>query len=1237
MQHPHLRPIASEIPQLDPNAQILLLLGRDVLRVHKVRQHINGPNNAPFAQRLDLGWVLVGEVCLGSVHKPKVHCAKTHVLDNGRPSLLTPCPSHLQIKELPNTPTRNAKEKTMGSLVFQETKNDNKLALSMEDEKFLNIMNKHVYKDESNSWVAPLPFRHPRPHLPNNKDQALSRLSSLRRTLEKKPQMKEQFIGFMQKILDNDHAELAPQLHDEQECWYLPSFGVYHPKKPNQIRIVFDSSAQHHGVSLNDVLLSGPDLNNSLMGVLIRFRKELVAITADVQQMFHCFVVRPDHRDYLRFLWHRDNDPTKDIVEYRMKVHVFGNRPSPAVATYCLRRAAQQSEQEHSSTTRRFIERNFYVDDGLISLPTEAEAIRLLQTTQSLLSKSNLRLHKIASNSVNVLKAFPKEDHAENIKDLDLEEDTPHIQRSLGLTWEITSDTFSFQVADDDKPFTRRGVLSTVNSLYDPLGFAAPVTIQGKLLLRELSVNSIEWDSPLPENKRMEWESWRDSLKALEQLQIPRTYATQSLSKAKRKEICIFSDASTKAIGAVIYLKTTNEDGACQLGFILGKAKLAPKANLTIPRLELCAAVLAVEITEFVLDEIDFEPDAVHFFCDSKVVLGYIYNETKRFYVYVHNRVQRIRQFTTPEQWHYVPTQHNPADFASRAVSALQLANTSWLTGPTFLCRQHDTSMTTTQATFQLIDPDHDAEVRPEVGVYITQVSPQQLQPERFERFSKWSVLLRAVASLIHVARAFKSASLNDMTCKGWHHCVQPPTAEELLQASNIIIQSVQRAAFPEELRALSQRSTLPKNSPLTKLNPILDGEGMLRVGGRLSNAEVGDNEKRPLILPGGHHISLLLIRHHHDRVRHQGRLFTEGAIRAAGLWLVGGRRHINKVLHKCITCRKLRGVTEKQKMADLPKERLCVAPPFTHVGLDVFGPWNVTARRTRGGMAQSKRWAILFTCMSTRAIHIELIESMDSSSCINAIRRLFAIRGPAKTFHSDCGTNFIGASKELGFREVMQEPNVQGYISQEGCIWHFNPPHASHMGGVWERMIGIARKILDSMLMQTNTTLSHEVLCTLMAEVSAIINSRPLVPILADPDSPFLLTPSTLLTQKMNNLAVAPPESLTEKDLYKKQWMQVQSLANRFWNRWKAEYLQTLQPRRKWQDERRNLQVGDLVLLRDSQAARNEWPMAIITAVFPGQDGKVRKLELKSTKEGGTKTFLRPVTEIILLMKRED
>lgn len=324
--------------------------------------------------------------------------------------------------------------------------------------------------------------------------------------------------------------------------------------------------------------------------------------------------------------------------------------------------------------------------------------------------------------------------------------------------------------------------------------------------------------------------------------------------------------------------------------------------------------------------------------------------------------------------------------------------------------------------------------------------------------------------------------------------------------------------------------------------------------------------------------------------------------------------------------------------MADLPVDRLSTEPPFTYVGLDVFGPWNVAFRRTRGSQSNSKRWAVLFTCMTTRAIHIEVIESMDSSCFINALRRFFSIRGPAKQLRSDCGTNFIGACKELKFESTnTNSTSVKNFLSDQGCTWVFNPPHSSHMGGAWERMIGVARRILDSMLLQMGPSqITHEVLTTLMAEVSAIVNARPLVPVSSDPESPLILTPAMLLTQKLGT-SPAPPEEFNTKDLFKRQWRQVQSLANTFWDRWRREYLATLQSRRKWQSERPNIKVGDLVLLKDSQVKRNEWPMGLITKTVPSNDGKVRKVEIKVTKQGTVKFFLRPVSETILLVSPDD
>lgn len=403
----------------------------------------------------------------------------------------------------------------------------------------------------------------------------------------------------------------------------------------------------------------------------------------------------------------------------------------------------------------------------------------------------------------------------------------------------------------------------------------------------------------------------------------------------------------------------------------------------------------------------------------------------------------------------------------------------------------------------------------------------------------------------------------------------------------------------------------MSRNSTLHKLNPVLKGD-LIHVGGRLKHADLSTAEKNPIILPKNRHLALILVRHYHEQVQHQGCHF-----RAAGYWVIGGKRLIASVLHKCVVCRQLRRKVERQLMADLPPERLHISPPFTYVGVDVFGPWPVVSRRTRGGQAQSKRW--------------QIIALLDTSACINALRRFFAIRGPAKQIRSDCGTNFVAAAKELGLSYRDPDITVQKFLSDQNCSWVFNPPHASHMGGSWERLIGLSRRILDAILLKDNIQLTHDVLCTLMMEAAAVINARPLVPVSNDPESPSILSPTMILTQKVG---VSPPQGeFTSKDLYTKQWRQVQNLADEFWRRWRQEYLPTLQNRRKWTETKRDLKVGDIVLLKDCQAVRNKWPMAKITAVFPGRDGRVREVQLKTSDQGSLKTFQRPITEVVLLL----
>ena len=582
----------------------------------------------------------------------------------------------------------------------------------------------------------------------------------------------------MAKILDRGHAAQVPpnELRVDEETngdksantdrrgrvWYLPHFGVYHPRKPDQIRVVFDSSAEFQDVSLNKELLPGSDQMNSLLGVLVRFRQEDVALMCDVEQMFHSFYVNPEHRDFLRFLWFKDNNPLEEVVEYRMLVHLFRNVSSPAIATYGMRRTAEDGEEEFGSAAKEFVYNDFYVDDGLTSRPTDQETIELLKNTQAILASARLRLHKAVSNSVSVMEALPVEDRGKNVRDLDLHHDSLLTQRSLGVHWDLEGDTFTFHVVLPEKPYTRRGVLSVINSVYDPLGLAAPVILKGKLLLLQLLVmgkkgsdTPLGWDDPLPERLMCQWQSWRDALVDLENIHVPRCYHPKDFGRVVTSEIHSFSDASKDGIGVATYLRQVNESGEVNIAFLFGQARMAPLQPTTIPRLELCGAVLSSQAVKKLLKELSLPIHEVVFYTDSKVTLSYIQNDSRRYYVYVANRAQIIRNVSDPSQWRYINTALNPADLATRGIAAENLKDSKWLSGPEFL--KHATPSHTPVAEVVALDAQ-DPEVRSQVVAHITGVNETPgLGSERYSRFSRFASLRRALANLIVKIKEFKS------------------------------------------------------------------------------------------------------------------------------------------------------------------------------------------------------------------------------------------------------------------------------------------------------------------------------------------------------------------------------------------------------------------------------------------------------------------------------------------------
>ena len=436
------------------------------------------------------------------------------------------------------------------------------------------------------------------------------------------------------------------------------------------------------------------------------------------------------------------------------------------------------------------------------------------------------------------------------------------------------------------------------------------------------------------------------------------------------------------------------------------------------------------------------------------------------------------------------------------------------------------------------------------------------------------------------------------------------------------------------------RKKFLRKTDLLVQLDPFVDQSGILRVGGRLKKSDLEENIKHPIILPKKGKISRLIVESCHRRVCHQGRGITTNEIRNSGYWILKCTTLVRKIISDCVQCRFLRGRRGEQKMADLPSDRMQEVPPFTYCAVDYFGPFYIKEKRK-----ELKRYGCLFTCLASRAIHIEVSNTLETDSFIMALRRFINIRGNIQQLRSDWGTNFVGAEREL--RDAIKEMDhdrIKRALLNEGADyllikWKRNPPSASHMGGIWERQIRSVRAILSAIFRVHGTSLNDEASRTFMAEATGILNSRPLtVENLNSPDC-LPLSPDNLLVMK-TKVILPPPGNFSQADIYsRKYWRRVQYLADEFWRRWRKEYLQNQQKRTKWYNRRDNFKVGDIVLVVQENVSRNEWNRGKIVHVREDSEGQIRSVYVKiGSKSGKSEQVLeRPIDKLVLLCSTED
>ena len=1209
--HPHIASLARHFPKYVGEYPTLLLIGADCGSL--MRSETLG-DRAPYIHRTPLGYTVVGPVCpqVGERGPLKALCTSLQV-SSGPPS------SNLRRSFTPNY------SKVALKTPFETREDDELKGYSQENLLFMDIINEGVTINEKGNIQMPIPMR-PGAEVPKNRSAVLGRTISTLNRLKKNDKKLESCLTAFGEYLSAGHVEEVPPPQPSstpnQVC-YLPIFPVFNPHK-ERARLVLDPSLVTEGKSLNNALLPGPDETNKLAGVLIRFRVGEIGFSADVEKMFHAFYVCEEQRDLLRFFWYQNNCPSRPIVEYRSNVMIFGSKSSPSCATFGLRYAAMSEKGDDLPASRDFLLNNVYIDDALGSADTVEDAIKVLKGSVDILGSFNIRLHKINASSTSILEALPSSELAESVTPLPTLGDA----RTLGLVWRPQEDTLGIASNLLQRPFTRRGVLGVVHATFDPLGLASPSLLKGKLLLREIMPQKgksqpvetqYDWDDPLPDHYRAAWDEWKASLEDVCLIQLPRSYKPPGFGEVSRREIHCFCDASKEAIGFVLYLISVNAKGERALSFLYASSKVSPRSAETIPRLELCAGVDAVQTTIKIIKELKLPIDSQSFYTDSLVVLGYLNNTGKRFSRYVARRVEAILQLSSTEEWHHIAGTLNVGDIASRPHPPRELLKTDWLTGPPFLLQGSPLPQ-------KVSLPDDLPETSKEVSALLTISQPpthRSLPNEVVKGTNSWAKAVSAVGVYLQLGRILLKREK-----------YEPAVLTE--RSSKVLIREAQQE-FSPQIALLRDSKPLPGKDRLASLSPFLDQSEVLRVGGRLSNSDFPPDVKNPILLPPKHPITQMIISHFHQEVKHQGRVLTHGAIRQAGFHILSGSKVIKLFLANCVNCRRVRGKPVEQMMASLPKERLETLAPFDHVGIDFFGPYFVhDGRNTRRSNASKKVWVMLVTCLASRACHVEVVPSMDTSSFELSLRRFLALRGKVTSIVSDQGSNFKGA-----LNESLDFSQLQKVSAAHGVKWSLNPPLASNFGGVFERKIGAIKSVFNATLqLLGKRDLSRDEFTTLIVEATAIVNSTPLWEVSNNPDDPSPLSPAKLLTLK-DNPHPPPVDTFAPTDLLqygKRRWRRVMYLAEQFWIRWQRFYVAELQDRRKWTIPHRNLSVGDIVLLK-GKTKRNQWPLGRVIEAKVSGDGLVRRVLIKvgSAKDRPPISLERSVRDTVLVLPTGD
>ena len=1060
-----------------------------------------------------------------------------------------------------------------------------------EEQRQYDIINKNLFRVEGvNRWFTEYPWRVPRSTLMKNDKIALQSLASLEKSLSRDLKLAAEFNHQIEEMVERGVAVI---LSDEDvKAWdgdyhFLPMVAVQHPSK--KVRVCFDASRRRgNSPSLNDCLLKGPKrFINNILSVIIGFRNGRVGAVADIAKFYNQVHLTEPDIHMQRFLW---RNMIKDVAPtvYAVIVNNFGIGASGCIATCALYKSADSFSEIYPEESLDMKEQT-YVDDELVADEDEV-SIRI----------KTKRLDEIGEHAGMPNKGWIYS--GDTVSDVKIGEDVDLEEKVLGIRWIPSTDEFRFKVIiklKKDKEevivtntielqsiigtitLSRRLLLANVARIFDPVGFLIPIILEAKLLMREAWCNSnLGWDDALPNELSKRWVVFLQSLLELQEISFKRSLWPEE-EVIGLPMLIVFSDGSKLAFGAVAYIRWQLKSGGYWTHLIMAKGKIAPKGIVSIPRMELCGAVLGNRIKNFLIKETRLKFSATYHLVDSSTILGYLQKECGNFRPYEGIRIAEIQSSNESKDgkligWAWVAGENNPADWCTKPRPVKDLMNKFWVRGPDFI--SEDVSKWPLKVTYK--KEGLEGELKLPKSVYSVTVDVlEDILNRLVERYSSWTKIVRVFARIQRVSNKIpsKHVELN---------------AGELQDSRTYLIKFSQKKMIPE-LKDAAENG----QGRYRKLAPVADEKGVWRVGSRLRNyVPFTFNGKLPILLEPGHRITKLVMEEAH-RFNHAGQDGTLCRFRALGFWTVRGGHLAKTIRESCIPCRKDSAKLINQPMGDFPENLFKDPVAWGCCQLDLFGPFycrgDVNPRTTK------KTWAIVVEDVCAGAVHLDIVKDYSAEAILEAMSRFGSLRGWPGAVYSDPGSQLVSASNTLVKWWLEFETPLRRLAASKQFQWTVSPADAPWRQGKAERRIGVVKRLLKLSVGDTRVTPIE--LQTVLFDVANVCNERPLGLSKPREDGSYdLITPNQLLMGRSHSI-VPDPELVAEVAQLpaKSRYRVIHHVTKTFWEHWAKQVSPGLVVRQKWHTKSRNTQVGDLVLICESSKVKAKYKMAVVESVI--------------------------------------